>query len=499
MQPDISPLAKRLAEENNVEWQSLYGSGSDGRIVERDVLEYLARVMAGEEDLNPTPEPLPTGLEAWPEEVAAASGAGPSNARPSAQTFSSGNVDATRRADDSLLDIDLSFEDEPAAPPSEPLPSARHDDALESAINDDIFLFDDTLDDAPNDSATDFRPGARFTADSSEAPPEEASFDLADIAAETPAAAAPDFSFEDVTEFAAANATNPNAMNLDAMDLDATSRQNSQDEADLQDDLDLLELSSAPDLTASQNLPVNHGVALFDDGTTAEDSAEADVSLFLTDASADDGDEVDDEAERKVGHGAAAVSESPKAAGEPATNPAAPLQLVSYGLLLRRHVNLSQLMQAQVAIGQELKQSGPIGPSSLLLRAAAKALAAAPLNNHSTVGLAVFGEDEVQVAAISSVLTRPFREIAAQAAQPDTETGGADFGVIVADMSELDIDEAVLNAGAPVLTLGRVLQDSSEGAHHSTLSLSGKMTVEQGTKFLAVVADLLDSPIRLVV
>ena len=97
-------------------------------------------------------------------------------------------------------------------------------------------------------------------------------------------------------------------------------------------------------------------------------------------------------------------------------------------------------------------------------------------------------------------MTRPFREIAAEVVQPETgaEKNSA-FGVIVADTSELDIDEAVLNAGAPLLTLGRILYDSSEGSHHSTLALSGGVTVDQGTKFLAAVADLLDSPIRLVV
>ena len=44
-EPGITPLAQRLAEENNVDWRSLAGSGDDGTIVERDVLEYLARVM----------------------------------------------------------------------------------------------------------------------------------------------------------------------------------------------------------------------------------------------------------------------------------------------------------------------------------------------------------------------------------------------------------------------------------------------------------------------
>src|SRR5690606_32351506 len=65
-EPDITALARRLAEQNNVDWRRLKGSGEGGRIVERDVLDYLARVMAGEEAVDPTPEPLPEGMEAWP-------------------------------------------------------------------------------------------------------------------------------------------------------------------------------------------------------------------------------------------------------------------------------------------------------------------------------------------------------------------------------------------------------------------------------------------------
>ena len=64
----IAPTAQRLAEENNVDWRVLTGSGEGGSVVERDVLGYLARVMRGEEATNPTPEPLPEGLSAWPEE-----------------------------------------------------------------------------------------------------------------------------------------------------------------------------------------------------------------------------------------------------------------------------------------------------------------------------------------------------------------------------------------------------------------------------------------------
>ncbi|WP_027891293.1 E3 binding domain-containing protein [Calidithermus chliarophilus] len=58
-EPQITPLARRLAEENGINWRSLAGSGPDGTIVERDILAYLAKVMAGEITLPPAPDPGP--------------------------------------------------------------------------------------------------------------------------------------------------------------------------------------------------------------------------------------------------------------------------------------------------------------------------------------------------------------------------------------------------------------------------------------------------------
>ncbi len=61
-EPKITPLARRLAEENGIDWRRLKGTGPDGAIVERDILAFLAKVMAGEVDLPPMPEsppPLP--------------------------------------------------------------------------------------------------------------------------------------------------------------------------------------------------------------------------------------------------------------------------------------------------------------------------------------------------------------------------------------------------------------------------------------------------------
>ncbi|RTH11210.1 dihydrolipoamide acyltransferase, partial [Thermus scotoductus] len=55
-EPKITPLARRLAEENGIDWRRLQGTGPEGTIVERDILAFLAKVMAGEVDLPPMPE-----------------------------------------------------------------------------------------------------------------------------------------------------------------------------------------------------------------------------------------------------------------------------------------------------------------------------------------------------------------------------------------------------------------------------------------------------------
>ena len=58
-EPKITPLARRLAEENGIDWRRLQGTGPDGTIVERDILAYLAKVMAGEVDHPPGPRRRP--------------------------------------------------------------------------------------------------------------------------------------------------------------------------------------------------------------------------------------------------------------------------------------------------------------------------------------------------------------------------------------------------------------------------------------------------------
>ncbi len=62
----ISPLAKRLAEENSIDWRRIKGTGPENRVIERDILTYLARIMSGEADLPLEPDlsepPPPAGV-----------------------------------------------------------------------------------------------------------------------------------------------------------------------------------------------------------------------------------------------------------------------------------------------------------------------------------------------------------------------------------------------------------------------------------------------------
>lgn len=51
----ISPLAKILAEANGIDWRSIQGSGDGGSVVEQDILNYLSRIMSGDEEPPATP------------------------------------------------------------------------------------------------------------------------------------------------------------------------------------------------------------------------------------------------------------------------------------------------------------------------------------------------------------------------------------------------------------------------------------------------------------
>lgn len=565
VEPDISPLAKRLAEENNVNWRGLSGSGAGGKIVERDVLEYLAKVMAGEEDLNPTAEPLPEGMDAWPED--------------DVRSFYGGATPASSESssDDLYLDTpDLgSFDD--IAPVAASTHTVTNEDT--AGLDEDIFLIEDDLEDttvthvaqsavpAFEEPAMDFDMGDDL--ETIEGVAEVATFDdiaeFDDVETEVMAAISGDSS-EDIFT------SDDDVENLASLFVDDISTDDitGEDAELMMAEMDAVTIApeqptyeavssfeapaepefEIPAYATSEALPqedvleafspeADVDVVTFEADTMAENISE-DSFTTLEQPEVEMIEEVQLESEvaqepvfaepafveSTVEHVTQEVSDyqqpepsfndvipavgavagagiAAAMTSEPVVTPsvapvAGNLPLVSYGVLLRRHVDLSTLIQAQHAVAEEIGQEEPVSITSFLLRAAAKAQHKVSLVS-GQIGLAVIRDQGVSVVAVNEASSVPFRQVLSQTQQALSSHQTDSVALAVADMSGFDIDEAVLNIGTPVLTLGRTMYDSSKGTHHSTLSLSGNVSIESGTKFLSAVAELLNAPVRLVI
>jgi hypothetical protein len=658
VEPDIAPLAKRLAEENNVDWRYLHGTGASGRIVERDILEYLARVMAGEEDLNPTPEPVPEGMEAWPEQDVV----GFFSPEAASQALDDTPVNTT--LDDDLLAVDddeMVFADSQTAPSDasfDELADNRNDALSAGEIDEDIFLFDDP------EPVSEVAAEAHYYADDSGMQDEHHN-DEDILFADTPVPYAADvrdeeaatdanifvddefadedediFAFEDAPDTAdetafAEQLAQADAMHDDVIDeaediisfgddapqsvtedtplwqdtepveaadstwQDTVSENDSSDDA-LSETIEEgtpTQLWVAPEMDeepepvttpastdtdfvlseeAEDTLQASHEVhdtfvedapvavlepvqdepedirteevttegALQEDAVVTAEASDEPVTL-QGDAAEETPARHHIDTDHQAVTAVAAEAVTPEvvepesaqpeiapdsADAEPVAEiPAVPtviaaaaaqqaqlgvaktethisakvatLPLVSYGALLRRRTELTTLVQAQLAISHELGDEAPVSPAGLLVRAAAKGLKRIPLSDPAKLGFAVIRDGNITIKHVPDADSLSFRELLAKlsdvSALPDM--AAEDAGLVVADLSDFDVDEAFLNVGAPVLTLGRILVDSNAGEHHSTLSLSGDIKVEQGSRYLAAVTELLNSPVRLVV
>lgn len=593
-EPDISPLARRLAEENNVEWRGLHGSGGGGKVVERDVLEYLARVMAGDEDLDPTPEPLPEGMTAWPEDDLAGF---QREARAADRGSELDDIQRELSASDRSYEAGSGVEPPFAAAAEGPQAAADLEE-----ISEDIFLFDDDDGGAEERDALDFGAASRAPIDDlddgllvagddddDDAEVEEAEEDLLwsgasaasqpdtlpdifaaesepsvadapedavdeaslDLFAEPGATTAPRGSTEldipsfdelDMSADASATAESAEAVEPDeaqvgvsvpagaAADavIDATGAGPDSDEGP--DDgsearpeefdepahvgwtapyasdggRDLGEphhRESVGDVDVTQGDRDLDGPAA--DGTfeTAPEPSDAVASagaeaaaLHAADVEAESADEVADVEPwiAPVAMGGVVVEEGSSGLVEPHAVP-----LVRYGSMLRRHLDLTSLASAQLAVSQEFGEEDPLPPTAFLVRAAAKAMADGGWEGRTL--LAAFTDDGLHLSDVGSVARGAFRSlIDAVRGDRGEDVPAEGAALVIADMSGLDVDEAVLNVGAPVLTLGRILYDNQRGSYRSTLTISGDVPPERGARLLAKAAELLDTPIRLV-
>ena len=390
----ISPLAKRLAEENNVNWRGLKGSGDGGKVVERDVLEYLARVMSGEEATNPTAEPVPEGMEAWPEEDIAAF---------STEQVTAGSSDSESPTGDFTFEEDLSTSEETVQAQSHP--SAGEN------IDEDIFLFDDELDDED------------------------------DLLADTDVATAP-------------------AITEGPDDLFKT----------LDDEEGLFD------------------AGIGDEATDIAESAKDDLVLEAQQTSEEITSDFEDllEATEEV------PAEGVPAAVSATPSPISDVPVLLQGKVLRRHLPINTLLAAQESIAKELNLSG-LNLTTFLIKAVFKALQSHPLGDGDVVLVNV--ADKISLHSIPSSPNRDFKtllDIINQAQQSEVDAPNA--SLLVADLSDHQLDEIMLGKDVPVLSLGST---SAEG--NSTLSLSGNIPPDQGTAFLTRVAELLSEPVKLII
>lgn len=505
MDPDIAPLARRLAEENNVEWRRLQGSGTDGRIVERDVLDFLARVMAGDEDVNPTPEPLPEGLDAWTDDAGRPLGeaaASTRDGRPSEDTTrdDEGTDDAAADEDDLLLAGDDLLQDADLG---------RGDGAEE-----DLLLAGGT--DAVRDGS-----GSGGASEDPDALP-----DLFDerAAPSRGSDGAPDLFVDDDADDRGGDAFDfgglPGADRRHPADEDhdaTMDRGRASDAYMVGDDADALsfgdsEASGVSDETAHDEVgrarfapdevagdEVAHDEVAHDDVETDDpeiDAAEADST---TNDHVDRRTPVPTEARQEAtlpvedrGDDAAPTTES--ASAVPSTADVQRWPLARTRTVVRRNVDVGELLAVRRSVALEAGMDD-VAAVAVLYLAAKRAVGQL---NVERPGIALPDGSGGVIAIVPEHdgLAEAGRAVdGAARGSRDLESVDADLWVV--DLAGVGVDEAVLDTEVAQLVLGRLLSDDSDGSVRATMSLVADVPVERGAAFLARVAGLLEDPLRL--
>ena len=515
-QPNIAPLARRLAEENNVDWRRLRGSGDEGRVVERDVLEYLARVMAGDEAIDPTPEPVPEGMQAWPDadvragraEVARDEVEPTSTIDDDIFLFDEGSSDgdgdresAVESDDDGLLWSDagsLDGEDDRDDRAAAPAVEVDMDD-----LEEDLLVEGDDepepRDDAPSDESDDVG-SAAMSAPSSDVASDHG---LPDLFGAGPSRQADGdeppalFADDDDEGYGAPSAWASGPELGDETDDEPTWGAN----AGMGAVPSIDEPAAARDGVLPDPLPADQppsdDVDAGDVSAGVDDDVPADLAASLDDAHVrtDEPDDVGLDAGLADGAIAPPVAVPSPHAGQATIGRDVPL--LRHRHVWRRQVDLTALVAAQADLAVDLGRDAPVPIGAFLLRAGQKALA----TRGGVVALASIDAGDVRRARVSetsdfaSTVAALERTMAAGASDDD---GTVDL--VVADLSELGIDDAVLQLDAPVLMLGRILIDTLSGGRRAYLTMSGEgADGSDAAQLLARVAELLESPVRIVV
>jgi hypothetical protein len=499
-QPDIAPLARRLAEENNVDWRRLRGSGDAGRVVERDVLEYLARVMAGDEAVDPTPEPVPDGMQAWPD----------ADVRAGEAEAARDEVELTSTIEDDIFLFDET-------------PSGGDDDGDSDEDGDDAELGDDLLWSEAGSADVEVDQDSRSEASAAEVEVDDLEEDLLVAGDEPqPLEDAPSDETSAATRTATGGtsgaAAGPGLPDLFGAEQGRRADGDEPPALFVDDDTEGYGTpnawASGPELgdetadepTWSDDSGVG-AVPSFDEPTGAADDEDDGVPPDLA-VSFDDGqlsayEPVDVDVEGAEGsdvpHDSSSVA-PPVAvpslhAGQATIGRDVPL--LRHRHVWRRQVDLTALVTAQADLAADLGRSDPVPIGAFLLRADEKSLAP----RGGAVARASIDAGDVRRARVAEA--SDFASTVAALEQAIAAGASDDDGpveLVVADLSELGIDDAVLQLDAPLLTLGRMLIDNLTGGRRAYLTMSGEgADGADAAQFLARVAELLESPVRIVV
>lgn len=524
----ITRLARRLAEENNVDWRSLSGSGEDGQIVEMDVLDYLARVMAGEEALDPTPEPLPEGLEAWPDQDRFGTGAGEANAWDEAAADDDGfdfaediflfddetPAEATSDSDQDTgtaadTDDDWLFRDEevPAGGLFEAYPDSGETEKEGTSDwdlpGDDLAGLGDWNAEPAETEETD--PGLRaheqvFGSDDKLDDSEFSGDDLFDLALEDGELDDPLLTGSDLREFELGYA-----------------EESLEDQAARTEDL-LLHEETTGDSAESGSLPEDFSV---DDlpGTAEDDEAlrlarrieaafesVADEPPSFGDFEDDYGDDMhgllDEPTAEEDGFAHFSAGEGDSGDEAEAAAGIAPLAATQAfpGHVLRRRLDVSALDAACALARNEVPEGSAAEVRLVFLLLAARRAAAASgfrQGTGSAAAATVAGAAPEYFTGLGE--TAGFRELSAalrpgSGGDADAAAGAA---LVAVDLGSLGVDELLLPLPVPVVTLGSSLDFADSGEDTAIVSLAGEFDINAGAAFLAELAGLLAEPLRI--
>ncbi|MEZ4629672.1 MAG: hypothetical protein R2880_02975 [Deinococcales bacterium] len=170
--------------------------------------------------------------------------------------------------------------------------------------------------------------------------------------------------------------------------------------------------------------------------------------------------------------------------------------IIQQGIVLRRYVELSSLLEAQKMVSQELGLSESMSLTNFVMRAAAKALKQSNFSLTGDIALVDISEATVRLKPIQAATQLDFMQLL-QAIEAARVKDSAQADLLVADLSSYHVDEVMFGSNVPVLALGRIVNDDKSSL--STLSFSGTLPAREASNFLARVAKLLNEPVRLFV